>query len=288
MDEPDNPEAGRISRFGNDGLTWTSGTAGRRTVSRGAAARLPAGRVRVGRGRAGAAGRRAPYARARPARLLPWRPADRPRRLLDDRGGRWTPSRCWTRRASAAHVVGHDWGGAAAWVARGPARGPAALGAPFSVHTARGALAWRSARQPGPAELVHGLLPAAVLPERVVGRRLARSLTNSGLPARSAAHYLTGCASRARCPARSAGTGSCRPRAGGRRPGRRPGDVRLGARGLRARPGGRRGGRPARRRAVPVRRGRRGPLAAGDPAHEVSTVDPRPGHRHRVRSGGAD
>jgi pimeloyl-ACP methyl ester carboxylesterase len=91
--------------------------------------------------------------------------------------------------AGRAHVVGHDWGGAVAWVAgcRYPER-VASLVVLSTPHPATMTRALtRSAQSLRSWYVVLFQLP--VLPERLLGRTLYRALTSSGLPEDRAERY---------------------------------------------------------------------------------------------------
>ena len=88
-----------------------------------------------------------------------------------------------------AHVVGHDWGGSAAWslAGRQPQR-VASLTVLSTPHPAAMLWAWTHTRQ----ALVSWYMLAFQLPwlpERIVGPRLASSLRRSGVPAEHAQRY---------------------------------------------------------------------------------------------------
>jgi pimeloyl-ACP methyl ester carboxylesterase len=88
-----------------------------------------------------------------------------------------------------AHVVGHDWGGAAAWVAgcRFPER-VASLVVLSTPHPA--ALTYALTRSTQALRSWYlGLFQLPVLPELLLSRTLHRTLTSSGLPEEPAEHY---------------------------------------------------------------------------------------------------
>lgn len=93
--------------------------------------------------------------------------------------------------AEQAHVVGHDWGGAAAWVAgsRFPER-VASLVVLSTPHPAAMARALTRSAQ-ALRSWYMGLFQLPVLPELLVSRTLHRTLTGSGLPGEQADRYAT-------------------------------------------------------------------------------------------------
>jgi pimeloyl-ACP methyl ester carboxylesterase len=88
-----------------------------------------------------------------------------------------------------AHVLGHDWGGMAAWALAGLHPGrvasltvlstphPAALGWSFT-HSSQGLRSWYM-----------GFFQLPWLPERLIAGRMERQLRSSGVPAKAAGEY---------------------------------------------------------------------------------------------------
>ena len=203
-----------------------------------------------------------------PARLQPARPARRavPAGLRAHRAGRRRRSPCWTPPGiERVHLVGHDWGGGLAWMLAGahPDR-VATLTVLSTPHPA----ALRRAATSAPWQFAHSaymlFFQVPRLPERVLLRRLEGSAALLRVcPGPRPSATPAGCANPA--PSRGA-LGWYRamrplPRRGAPVP--RPDDVRLGPpRRVPRATGGRvdRGDGPRR---LPVRRGRRGPLAPG-------------------------
>jgi pimeloyl-ACP methyl ester carboxylesterase len=192
MSEPDSPGAGRISRFGNDGLTLDVRDSGP----------LDGEPVVLLHG--------FPQDSTAWDQVVPVLHEAGLRTLAPDLRGYSPGARPTERKAydlgviagdvlalldaaglPSAHVVGHDWGGSLGWVVAG--LHPSRVRSLVSVSTPHGAAmrkgflcgaqAWRS------WYLAFAQLPG--LPERALPAALPRLLTNTGLPEASAEHYLS-------------------------------------------------------------------------------------------------
>ena len=274
----------------------------RRRRSRAAAARVPRDLVRVARAD--------PGARARPA-TAPWRPTSAatrraPGRRTSTTTGSKPSSATWsgspTRSARRPfHLVGHDWGGAVAWYARGAARriacasltvGVDAAPTPFGTSIREGEQKEKSAYM--------DMVPRAEGAEEMFladdGAMMRRALAASACTTPTRSTSTTGCSRRAG----AALTGGLNwYRANTSAP-----DLELPAVTVPtmyvwstddsgAGSGGRRGDGRVGHRAIPIRGARgREPLAARKrlptcSTHSCSTTSPAsdPGHPARISAG---
>ena len=181
------------------------------------------------------------------------------------------------------HLVGHDWGGALAWLVAGnhPTR-IASLTVLSTPHPAAMSRAWRSGTEQKRKSWYMAAFQVPRLPERALAARFDRLMARSGLPAADRSRYavrlghaeaLTGPINWYRA-ARHSGVAAHRVDGAD--------DLRLGLARPVPRPDRSRADPRARDGRLRARRARRGALAARDPGCGVCRGDPAPRRPRRL------